>query len=208
MDYQNKILKYELKYNLFRGGMYRKSRDQAPDVMIQNPLLAIRKPRDQVPDVMVENPLRARKFKFNTLGVPPPNTEYDRPQRLIKQNAQRYLIPKLFRYEDFELFVPQNAGYSDDILEIITPYFRMKNRLNIKGKVDPSNEFSMMPFHIGEYGEPYLGAGAYTAVYKIIDINNKIKQSLSDQYILRVYVRANTHSEKNMFDYQKVNTYQ
>jgi len=79
-----------------------------------------------------------------------------------------------------------------------------RRKLNIKGKIDQTNEFSIIPYHTGQRDEPILGAGTYTAVYKILDTYNKINDDPINQYILRIYVRDYNYPEINMFKERKV----
>jgi hypothetical protein len=125
---------------------------------------------------------------------------------VLPTNIQQHIEPtiSLFVYEDFELNDYQGAGTSDNIWPIITEYYNShRKKVSIIGKRDKTNLFSIIPNNVGTEIEPILGKGTYTAVYVITDVNSKINDN-TNKYILRLYVRDNNASVRNMFDYDKV----
>lgn len=127
-------------------------------------------------------------------------TVWELPQDIILPDP---VIPS-FINEDFEIYNYQGAGYSDDIWPIISDYYNsFGKKISIIGKDDTSNLFSIIPYNVNSQSEPILGNGTYTAVYMIKDINSTINDS-TYKYILRIYVRDDKNSNRNMFDYEKV----
>jgi hypothetical protein len=116
---------------------------------------------------------------------------------------QTLTIPK-YIYEDLELYNTQGAGLSDDIWPIITDYYNIvRKNLQLIGRFNKLNLFSIIPNNVGNKYEPLLGKGTYTAVYMIKDIHLRINDD-STKYILRIYIRDYNFTTKNMFDYDKV----
>ena len=127
-------------------------------------------------------------------------TVWELPQDIILPDP---VIPS-FINEDFEIYNYQGAGHSYDIWPVISGYYNsFGKKISIVGRNDKSKLFKIIPKNIDEDIEPILGNGTYTAVYVLEDLNDKINDE-GYIYILRIYIRDNNYSDRNMFDYEKV----
>jgi hypothetical protein len=118
-------------------------------------------------------------------------------------HVNQYLnyIPNLGTETELELYIPFSGGDSSEIWPIISENWKKEHKLGIRSKTNPRINFEFILNHLGKIDEPILGRGTFTAVYQLRNISNTYDTT---KYILRLYMRDSSISDKHMNHNEKI----